>query len=177
MTIPECRRFRAFPRPAGVSRSLRVLPGRAFISGTMLVALAGASFSASAQSLLTVDGAWVRAMPPTQKMTAAYATITNASEGPITLSGVESTIGDASLHETTVEDGQSRMRALPKLQLEPGESAELAPGGMHIMLMGLSRAPREGEAVELCLVLDDTQQCFKADVRRGAPDDSHHQHH
>ena len=177
MTTHECRRFRAFPRASSALREFPASPLLAITKGAVFAALSGLSFIASAQSALTIDGAWVRAMPPTQKMTAAYGTLTNTSEAPITLSGVKSTLGDASLHETTVEDGQSRMRSVSELQLAPGESAELAPGGMHIMLMGLSRAPREGEAIELCLELGDTDQCFKADVRRGAPGDGHHQHH
>jgi copper(I)-binding protein len=61
------------------------------------------------------------------------------------------------LHEVaTGTDGAMVMR--PKeggFLLEPGAPHALAPGGDHIMIMGLAAPVRAGDSVEVTLTLDD----------------------
>lgn len=114
---------------------------------------------------LRIEGAWVRAMPPGQRMTAAYMRIVAGQEA-VLVRGVSSPIGDARLHETQTIDGRARMRALDALELAAGASVTLAPGGRHIMLMGLAQTPREGDSVRLCLDTDRGTICTEASVRR-----------
>jgi copper(I)-binding protein len=118
---------------------------------------------------LSVDNPWVRAMPPTQRMTAAYMVLGNDGEQPLTVSGVRAAGADASLHATTREGDTMRMVAVPELVLAPGERAVLAPGGLHIMLMGMQSVPAPGETVELCLQTSAGETCVEAPVRRDAP--------
>jgi copper(I)-binding protein len=47
-----------------------------------------------------------------------------------------------------------RMRALSKLELLPGKTVELKPGGYHIMLVGLKRPLKKGEIVPIRLKLE-----------------------
>ncbi|MAL97920.1 MAG: hypothetical protein CL583_05655 [Alteromonadaceae bacterium] len=56
------------------------------------------------------------------------------------------------LHKSRENDGMRSMKhvALP-LELQPGETFELQPGGYHLMLMGLDRPLRAGEHVPLKL--------------------------
>lgn len=112
-----------------------------------------------------IEGAWVRAMPPGQRVTAAYMRIVAGQEA-VLVRGVSSPIGDAELHETQTIDGRARMRALDALELAAGASVTLAPGGRHIMLMGLAQTPREGDSVRLCLDTDRGTICTEASVRR-----------
>lgn len=88
------------------------------------------------------DG-WVR-LPPVamaMPMMAGFGRIENRCTTPVTIVGVSSpAFGDASLHETRVVAGVSRMRALPELRIAPDSAATLKPGGMHLMLMR-PRAP------------------------------------
>jgi copper(I)-binding protein len=138
-----------------------------------------AAVSAQAAEPLSVSDAWVRAMPPGQRMTAGYLHISNVSERSVTIQSVSSAQGMASLHETIVEDGRSSMRALDSLTLAPGQSIELAPGGMHIMFMGLESVPAEGETLGLCLKTSAGEQCLEMPVQRSAEAmaaPGHHKH-
>ncbi|GAB5413337.1 MAG: hypothetical protein Cons2KO_09400 [Congregibacter sp.] len=138
---------------------------------------------------LALSDAWVRAMPPTQKMTAAYFELGNRSAFPISVTAVSSPLGDASLHETQLVDGRSTMRPVETLRVATGTSVALKPGGLHVMLMGLDQAPQVGDIIEVCVSYvvektDDqmgapsTEACIDAPVRRGPPTESHaHGHH
>lgn len=73
---------------------------------------------------------------PGSGMSAAYLTLTNNSEQTIRITRVTSTeFGSIQIHESTLEDGVARMRALSELQIPPGESVTLQRGGKHLMLM------------------------------------------
>ena len=75
-------------------------------------------------------------------------------------------------------DGYQRMEQLQQLELAPGQRLELAPGGTHLMLLGLQRMPAEGEQVQLCLlVAGGKETCFSAEVRRDGGQSSHEHHH
>ena len=43
------------------------------------------------------------------------------------------------------------MRAVPELPVAPGEPVTLAPGGYHIMLVGLKQALKEGDSFPVTL--------------------------
>jgi copper(I)-binding protein len=48
-----------------------------------------------------------------------------------------------------------RMRELDgPLEIKPGETVTLAPGGMHLMMMGLKEPLTQGERVPLTLVFE-----------------------
>ena len=85
---------------------------------------------------LMFQSAWVRAMPPGMKMTAAFGELRNTGmEGIELVAWASPQFGDVSLHRTELVDGVSRMRELPALVISAGETVELAPGGLHLMLM------------------------------------------
>lgn len=132
--------------------------------------LALLSCSAAAAEV-RITSAWVRAMPPTQRMTAGYAELTNTGDHAVTISGATSPIAAvASLHTTVTEGAQRRMAALPSVTLAPGESFQFAPNGPHVMLMGMKRMPSVGERVRLCFTTDeDKPLCANAAVSRDRP--------
>lgn len=136
--------------------------------------LGGCLLSGMPAQALELSDAWVRAMPPGRPMTAAYMNLRNDSDRAVTVTAITSALGEASLHETRVVDGRSTMQELPQLRLEPGTSAQLVPGGMHIMLMGLTKTPVVGEVVPLCLDTDAGSFCVDAPVQRGAASSPHH---
>lgn len=129
---------------------------------------------------LIVSDAWVRALPPGQPNTAAYMTITNPGAVAVIITGASTEIADrAEIHWTREVDGLQRMEQLPQLQLAPGQSVTLAPGGTHLMLLGLKQMPAPGENVQLCLQLaQGAEVCATAAVRKSAAGGSshHHQH-
>lgn len=142
----------------------------ALVSGT---ALAGDS------PAITVSEAWVRALPPTQANTAAYLLIDNRGEATASIVGASSDIAErVEFHTTREVDGYQRMEQLSQLELAPGRRLELAPGGTHLMLLGLQRMPSAGEQVQLCLRLGNgDESCFSAEVRRDGGQPSHEHHH
>ena len=146
-----------------------------------LLAAGLVSLAASAQqpAALELEGAWVRALPATQKNTAAYLTLRNTGDVPLTITGGQADLAAAvEIHTTREIDGYHRMEQLKQLTLAPGASQALAPGGIHLMLLGLERMPAAGEAVRICLTLaSGDATCTGAAVRKSAGEQQHHDHH
>ncbi|HEY0178851.1 MAG TPA: copper chaperone PCu(A)C [Dokdonella sp.] len=118
----------------------------------LLLACAGAH----AEGRLGVTDAWIREAPPGAGMLAGYATLKNAGDAPISVLTVQSdAFRMASLHETIDDHGVAKMRELHGLDLAPGASARLQPGGMHLMLMQPRREVHAGEKVAVTFLLGD----------------------
>ncbi len=98
---------------------------------------------------MRVTGAFVP--EPAGSVAAAYFTLHNDTGRDDTLVGVTSPAADvAVLHLTEIVDGVARMIAQDGLPVPAGGSAVLAPGGAHVMLLGVDPVV-EGEVVELTL--------------------------
>ncbi len=104
---------------------------------------------------LQVENAWLRAAPDGSALGAAYMLVNN--DGPATrLVAVRSDAHTmASLHETMISDGVSRMRALPSVAIPANRSVRMAPGGLHIMLMDPHRTLRVGDRFQMYLEFSD----------------------
>lgn len=99
---------------------------------------------------LRAEGAWVRAAPPGMPMLAGYVRLTNAGDRPLRLVAVfGERFAAVELHRSETVDGVSRMRPVPELEIAPGETVTLEPGGLHLMLMHPDPALREGNRVVL----------------------------
>lgn len=73
---------------------------------------------------------------PGMQMSAAYLSLTNHTDATIRISRVASAqYASVQLHESIVEDGVARMRAIPVLEIPAGETITLKRGGKHLMLM------------------------------------------
>ena len=124
---------------------------------------------ASAQPL-RIESGWVSALPPAQRMTAAYMTLHNSGDAVLQLLSVSSESADhASIHATQRDGDRVRMEAAGAITLQPGERVGLEPGGLHIMLMGLARMPAAGETFPLCLQTSAGELCEALPVLREAP--------
>lgn len=112
-------------------------------------------FSATAAELQVKDG-WVRLVPPVADTTAAYVTLVNPGDVKVTIIGVSSDVaGMAMLHTMTMQNGRMEMSELKRLDIPAHGEVALAPGGNHIMLMGLKHPLSAGESVELTLRYGD----------------------
>lgn len=116
---------------------------------------------------LTVSAAWARAAPPTATVMAGYLTLSNPGDQAITVTAVVSPSFDrVEMHDMTHENGVMKMRKLERIEIEPGASAELAPGGRHLMLIGPQRSHAIGEVIEVTLTLcDEHSQVVRLPVR------------
>ena len=99
---------------------------------------------------LTVKDGWARASTPGAKNGAAYVTIMNHGMKSDALIGVVSDVSvKVELHSHKNVDGVMRMRKILSVPVPPHSSAELKPGGDHIMLMGLKRQLNVGDHIIL----------------------------
>lgn len=99
---------------------------------------------------------WARATPPGAKTAGGYLTITNSGAEPDTLVAV-STPGAArsEIHEMAVTDGVMTMAPVDGgLPIDPGESVTLAPGGFHLMFIGLTEPLVEGAELPVTLTFE-----------------------
>ena len=104
-------------------------------------------------------------------MMAGYAGLENAGDGTVALVGADSTaFGAVELHTMVEVDGVMRMRAVPTLPVEAGGRVDLAPGGLHLMLMRPVAPLSEGDRVAITLRWDDgSTQAVEFVVRTPAP--------
>jgi copper(I)-binding protein len=78
----------------------------------------------------------VTAPAPDMSMAAAYLDIVNQSGAAIRITSITSPGYElVEMHETTIEDGVARMREIPALEIEDGETVTFERGGKHLMLM------------------------------------------
>ena len=89
-------------------------------------------------------------------MAAVYLTLHNPTQRPVTVVGIESSVAShAMIHETRTEGGISKMRAHEQLVVAPGETLKFEPGGLHVMLHGLSQPLAVGQNIPLVVELAD----------------------
>ncbi len=117
-------------------------------------AVAAALFAAAtlyAQSV-TVSDAYVREVPPNMPNSAAFMTLTNATAEAVDLVSAESdAAATVELHEHANVNGMMQMRQIHKITVPANGTALLKPGGLHVMLIGLTRKLKEGENVTVTL--------------------------
>lgn len=109
--------------------------------------------TARAVGTLIVGDAWVRATPPKAPVAGGFLSIRNT--GKTTDRLLSATSPDAArveIHTMKMEDGVMRMRKLENgLEIPPGGSATLVPGGEHLMFFSPTRRFVEGETVTATL--------------------------
>ena len=120
----------------------------------LLTSLIPALSAATPPPALSAQDAWVRATPGVE-VAAAYLTLHNGGTQAVVVSGVTSpAAGAAMIHESSLVNGQSTMRAHEPLRIGAGETVHFAPGGLHIMLHSLKRPLAPGDEVPLVLLLE-----------------------
>lgn len=100
---------------------------------------------------------WARATPKGASTAAAYMTITNDGTKAVRLSCVSSNVSkECQIHSMTVENGVMKMRpVVGGLEIKPGATLSLKPGGYHIMLIDLSHPLMQGQSIEATLKFDN----------------------
>ena len=103
---------------------------------------------------LTITDPWTKATE--EGMTGSFGMLENSSDQDLHIVGVRSELGETvELHEmVSGEDGQMVMQRSPDgFTVPAGGSFELAPGGNHVMFMGLTDPIEPGEDVTYDLEL------------------------
>jgi copper(I)-binding protein len=101
---------------------------------------------------MLVHEAWVRAVPPTSKMSAAYMMLHNNTADDDHLVSAESNIAKAvELHNVRKKEDMMEMYQVKSIGIPAGGSQALKPGSYHVMLIGLKKPLKAGDEVELTL--------------------------
>lgn len=126
------------------------------LAALMMVAVFSAPVLAEAEDMV-VEGAWSRASIGTSRPGVAYLTIHNAGDEAVRLIGIRTDLAKRSeIHRSSINDqGVSSMEPAGEIEIAPGDTVALEPGGLHAMLVGLQRPMAEGDTFSLTLVFSD----------------------
>ena len=126
---------------------------------------------------LKIGHPWARATPPTAPSGGGFLTVTNTGTTADRLVSVSSpAAAQVQVHEMKMDGTIMRMRELENgLEIPPGATVALAPGGLHLMMMGLKAPLKEATRVPVTLVFE---KAGKIDVELqvmalGATPDAH----
>ena len=101
---------------------------------------------------ITVSDAYVPAAPTGAMAHAAYMELTNTGTETRSLIGLKSpTYAMVHLHQSVEKDGIATMSAVHQLDIKPGQTVKLEPGGYHVMLMKPLAPLGVGDTVDLVL--------------------------
>ncbi|MCP4414390.1 MAG: copper chaperone PCu(A)C [Gammaproteobacteria bacterium] len=104
---------------------------------------------------LMVMNGWVRLTPPIAKNSAAYFVFHNSSDKDITVVGASSKIAKMTMmHDVVMEKSMAKMVHLDKVKVPAGGQVEFAPGGKHLMFVGLTEKLDAAKDVTVKFTLD-----------------------
>jgi periplasmic copper chaperone A len=106
---------------------------------------------------LKVAQPWSRPTPPAAGVGAVYFSITNSGRKADRLTAISSPIADrVEIHESRSAQGMVQMRAVAFVDCPAGATVKSEPGGIHVMLLGLTRPLTEGMEFPLSLHFRDS---------------------
>lgn len=99
---------------------------------------------------------WSRATPKGASAAAGYMTITNKGAAPDRVNCVSSdAAAECQIHTMSMQDGVMKMRPVEGgLEILPGQTVTLKPGGLHMMLIDLKHPLEAGGAMKATLKFD-----------------------
>ena len=123
---------------------------KSLMPGTLCGLLLLPALAVAQPSDIRVENVWSRAAMQGRNGV-IYLTITG-SGAPDRLTGAAAPVAaKAELHESFTENGVAKMREVAGLPVAPGKPVTLAPGGYHIMLMGLKQELKPGDSFPVTL--------------------------
>jgi copper(I)-binding protein len=149
--VPVCAAIVAFRQQDQAMRTYALLL-TAFVSLCAHVAPARDYQS----GILTITDPWSRATPKGATVGAGYLKIANTGTTADRLIGGSSEIAASfQIHEMSMENGVAKMRPVKNgIEIKPGQTVELRPGGFHIMLVGLKKQLNNGEHFKATLAFE-----------------------
>ena len=127
--------------------------------GTLVLSVSTAALAGGhlASEQVKVLAPWSRALPSVAPNGAAYMTVRNVGVEDARIVEAHSPVArHVELHRHTMEDGLAKMRKVEHGVVVPAQaSVSFAPGGLHIMLMGLREPLTAGMTFPLTLRFHD----------------------
>lgn len=136
-----------------------------------LTLIAPRGFSGELEQL-SVQSAWIKLAPPGASVNAAYMRLHNDSSAARIVVAVSADCCEqVMMHESRREGDRVFMAHRDKLEVSARSELVLAPGGLHLMLIGAREPLMENNQVKISLnFADGTQQLITVPVRRAAND-------
>ena len=105
---------------------------------------------------MVVAQAWSPPTPPVATVGAVYFSMTNAGRKADRLMAISTPIAaNVQMHESRKVQGMIQMRAVASIECLPGQTVKSEPGGLHVMLLGLTRPLAAGAQFPLLLQFRD----------------------
>jgi hypothetical protein len=98
--------------------------------------------------------AWARATPPGLTVGAAYLTLTGGTQSDRLVGASTPRASMVQIHVVVDSNGVAGMREVDGVDVPAGRTVSLAPGGTHLMLMGLDGPLVAGQDLPLTLVFE-----------------------
>ena len=121
----------------------------AFIIAAVFAALATSPAHAEDFTVgsLKISAPWARATPKGASVGGGYMKITNTGTAPDRLVGGSTDISSSfEVHEMKMDNGVMKMRPVAGgIEIKPGQTVTLDPGGYHVMFVGLKKQLMQGE--------------------------------
>ena len=135
---------------------------------------------AKAGNVMIHDG-WARASIGNAPNSAAYMTLMTRGDAADKLLGAKTSLAETAELHTHIMDGDiARMRQVEAIEIKPGEPVTLEPGGLHVMLMGLTENLEAGGVLPLTLTFekagDVAMEVPIKGLKGGMKPDEGHQH-
>ena len=118
-----------------------------------------------------ISNPYLRATAPGAPNSAGFMLISNHSDKPVALLRAEASLAKkVELHNHINENGVMKMRQVQQIEIPAHGQVELKPGGLHVMMMGLSKQLVEGEQESLTLHFSDgSSQTLTLPVKKVMP--------
>jgi periplasmic copper chaperone A len=144
--------------PTGALAMTALLAGAAALSAALYGDLASPAAAAGDYDVgsIHISQPWSRATPKGAASGAGYMTLTNKGTAPDRVSCVsDDASAQCQIHTMTMENGVMKMRPVEGgLEIKPGESVTLKPGGNHMMFLSLKHSLEQGGKVKATLKFD-----------------------
>jgi len=126
-----------------------------------IVLLSTLSWPATAETVtagnLVIVDPWARATIGLRRPGAVFVTIRNQGSAGDVLSAIETPLAErAEVHRSQISNGIASMMLAGPVEIPSLGEVRLAPGGLHVMLMKLSKPLIKGEKFSLTLVFKNT---------------------
>lgn len=166
------------------SAAMKIMAWGAAIVGLAIGLVTGTPLQAHEykQGNIFIDHPWSRPTAATAQNAAVYMTVRNSGSQPDTLLAVKTPIGSATeLHRTSNEDGVMKMRQMTAgIDIPAGGEVKLEPGGLHIMVLGLTAPLKESDRYPVTFVFKSAGEIAgEIQVEKqpaGKPADAHKHH-
>ena len=125
---------------------------RSLLAATLAAASIGAAAHYFKAGPIRIDHPYARATVPGQPNGGGFLKLSN--EGPTAdrlVAATSARAGSIELHTMRMEGDVMRMRQVDAIELPPGQAVKLAPGGLHLMFVGLKAPLKAGGTMPLVL--------------------------